>query len=193
MVFSNIKIFNKLVEDGVIEEKVLLRELISQMGYFFKLDTPLDPEILDFLVGRIKEVPDVTRTYNIDSTETLSRHLFYRSCLRKSSDQNNVDQVIIDLIKTLNAINSADDRIKFIKLLKSCIKSFIHNENILPVTKDTSDEVMNFLECLTTEQFKKFKYFIDNLPTNYIPIKFNCNSCGKENNEKLEGLANFFI
>lgn len=95
---------------------------------------------------------------------------------------------------TEDILEQIDDKnIDVIKLAKACIKAFIHNDEHLPVTKDTSDEVMNFLECLTTEQFRKFKNFIDNLPTNYIPINFNCVSCGKENKDKLEGLTNFFI
>lgn len=94
-----------------------------------------------------------------------------------------------DLFEDFN--NKGD--IDVIKLVKSCIKSFIHNENIFPVTKETSDEVMTFLEDLTSAQFSKFRDFIDNLPSNYIPYEFTCKSCGKKHNEKLEGLSTFFM
>lgn len=156
---------------------------------FLNIRTKSESSNINFRIKCEKCQEDNSLTVNIDDLKTDINQDVINPI--KLSDVLYVEMkypAAEDLIEQINNKN-----VDVIRLVKSCIKSFIHNDEILPVTPETSDSVMDFLDCLTTSQFSQLKIFIDNLPKNYIPIKFKCNSCGHENEEKLEGLANFFI
>lgn len=53
-------------------------------------------------------------------------------------------------------------------------------------------DMVEFIENLGNEQFKKIEHFFDNLPTIHQDIEITCNKCGFIHNIKVEGLENFF-
>lgn len=60
-------------------------------------------------------------------------------------------------------------------------------------TKDTSkQEILQFLNNLTTEQFLKVQQFFETMPKLSTTVEYKCPICGKEHKKVLEGLANFF-
>jgi hypothetical protein len=59
--------------------------------------------------------------------------------------------------------------------------------------KDTSkQEMLQFLNNLTTEQFLKVQQFFETMPKLSATVEYKCPICGKEHKKTLEGLANFF-
>jgi len=80
-----------------------------------------------------------------------------------------------------------------IKIIKECIKSFIYGDSVFNVDSRTPDEIMEFLDMLSTEQLEKLKNFIESLPTLYLPAKFNCVNCKRDNEIKFESLIELFI
>lgn len=80
-----------------------------------------------------------------------------------------------------------------IKIIKECIKSFIYGDSVYNVDSRTPDEIMEFLDMLSSEQLEKLKNFIESLPTLYLPAKFNCVNCKKDNEIKFESLIELFI
>jgi len=92
---------------------------------------------------------------------------------------------------TTNIILNAETN--SIKIIKECIKSFIYGDSVYNVDSRTPDEIMEFLDMLSSEQLEKLKNFIESLPTLYLPAKFNCVNCKKDNEIKFESLIELFI
>jgi len=76
-------------------------------------------------------------------------------------------------------------------LVRACIKSINTEEERIDVKDTSEEELQNFLESMSTEQFEHIKTFIDSIPKLEHDVKFNCSSCSQENNIHVEGVANF--
>jgi hypothetical protein len=60
-------------------------------------------------------------------------------------------------------------------------------------TKDqTKQEVIDFLENLTQEQFKKIETFFLTMPKLQQKVEYDCPVCNKHHVKTMEGLASFF-
>lgn len=76
-------------------------------------------------------------------------------------------------------------------LITSCIES-IQTENDHFAAKDAStEELVEFVESMTTNQFAKVQEFINDLPRLNHEIKWT-GPCGHKNTHKLEGVQSFF-
>lgn len=53
-------------------------------------------------------------------------------------------------------------------------------------------EVLKFVDNLTTEQYEKLLGFVNNLPRLRQDVKYECEECNHKNNYTLEGLYDFF-
>jgi hypothetical protein len=54
------------------------------------------------------------------------------------------------------------------------------------------DEMLQFLESLNQEQFKKLEQFFDELPTLSKKVEMRCAKCGFVHTINMQGLASFF-
>jgi hypothetical protein len=54
------------------------------------------------------------------------------------------------------------------------------------------EELLQFLNNLTTEQFAKIQKFFETMPKISTQVEYKCPICGKEHHKVLEGLQNFF-
>ena len=87
---------------------------------------------------------------------------------------------------------SSNDRELTMAAIASAIDS-IYDENSVYNTEDEkAEDVINFLDSLTSSQFKKISEYFEDMPRLRHEIKFNCQQCGTENKQTLEGLSNFF-
>ena len=85
-----------------------------------------------------------------------------------------------------------NDAESVIALLSSSLEAVLTEEERIDVKSQKPDEVKEFLNSLTTAQFQKIATFLQNLPALEKGISFTCENCGKENETKLRGLADFF-
>jgi hypothetical protein len=65
------------------------------------------------------------------------------------------------------------------------------DENI-KVSDEPKEEIIRFIESLSTEQFDKVQNFIRSMPNLRHELKFKCVNCGTQNTRLLEGLEDFF-
>lgn len=79
-----------------------------------------------------------------------------------------------------------------VALLASCIDTIYDEENVYPASDHTPKELNEFVESLSTAQFKKLIEEFGTLPTLSKDVDFNCSSCGAPNSIHLEGLKSFF-
>ena len=77
-------------------------------------------------------------------------------------------------------------------LVAGCIDQVFDEENVYEAKEQTPEEVKDFLDSLSTPQFKSLADFIGTQPTVHDNIDWKCQSCQKENSMELRGLQSFF-
>jgi len=79
-----------------------------------------------------------------------------------------------------------------LQLIITCMDSVLTEEERYSLRDESHEEVVNFLESMTAEQFEKISQFANNIPNVTKNISFSCTSCGHENEKTLKGLDDFF-
>ena len=85
-----------------------------------------------------------------------------------------------------------NDREVTMAAVASAIESIYDAENVYPTEDEKAEDVVNFLDSLTSSQFKKISEYFEDMPRLRHEVKFNCASCKAKNTQTLEGLTNFF-
>ena len=65
-------------------------------------------------------------------------------------------------------------------------------ENVYSKADYTPEEIKDFIEGLTQDQFRKIEHFFNTIPKMYQNVNFNCERCGYKEEMRLEGLESFF-
>jgi DNA phosphorothioation-dependent restriction protein DptG len=89
--------------------------------------------------------------------------------------------------------NSTDSNIdKIFNIIVSSIESIYSGDEMFDASTQSKKDLLEFIESLSAEQFKKVQAFLDEMPAVYINTLFECENCGHRNETDLKGLANFF-
>ena len=78
------------------------------------------------------------------------------------------------------------------RLLSNCIDSVMTEEENFKLSDQAENEVTEFIESLSTEQFNKVKEYVEAIPQVRYNLKFTCNNCNTVNEREITGIANFF-
>ena len=73
-----------------------------------------------------------------------------------------------------------------------CIEAIMHEGERTLATDCSNKELMEFIESMTTEQFKSVTDYIALMPQMQHRVDFDCSKCGEENHIDVKGLQNFF-
>lgn len=96
------------------------------------------------------------------------------------------------LISNEKFFNTESSAEIMLEVLYSCIESIMTQQENILVKDEPKEEVVKFVESMTSEQFNKITEFVQEIPTMQHKISFNCISCGTENERVLRGLDDFF-
>jgi hypothetical protein len=80
-------------------------------------------------------------------------------------------------------------------VLKTIISSidYIYDDESLYYAKDTpKEELVDFVDSLTREQFSQIQNFFENIPKLKKKLDFKCGKCGYSDNIEVEGIQSFF-
>ena len=80
---------------------------------------------------------------------------------------------------------------KTFEMIGQCIEYIIEGEEMHKTTDYTRKEVDEFLNSLSSGQFRNIQSFFDTMPKLKKEVTGECN-CGKKNTRVLEGIADFF-
>ena len=80
-----------------------------------------------------------------------------------------------------------------ISLIVSCIEMIYDGEQIYKSEDRTKEELVEFIENLTHNQFENIIKFYDTMPELKHIVKYKCSKCDKANQVVLEGLGDFFL
>ena len=79
-----------------------------------------------------------------------------------------------------------------LQLIVTCMDSVLTEEEKFSIKDEPQEEIINFLESMTTEQFAKISVFAASIPALTQDLEFACTSCGHTNKKTLKGLDDFF-
>ena len=97
----------------------------------------------------------------------------------------------MDVIKNLQNVD--DDNIdEIFNLVSSCIETIYNTDEVFHIKEQTKEEVIEFLNNLTSEQFGKIQNFFQTMPKMTYKVEYDCPICQKKNKQVLEGLQSFF-
>lgn len=79
-----------------------------------------------------------------------------------------------------------------LNLVADSIDYIYDAENVYPAKDSTRKELLDFVNDLSQEQFKKLTDFFNSMPKLKHTLKWRCSGCGYEEKAELEGMASFF-
>ena len=88
--------------------------------------------------------------------------------------------------------NMTDGYDSIMSTVIACIDMIYDKENMYDAADHTKEELVQFIESLSQEQFGKLNEFFNNIPGLDHTIEFDCHSCGHHNALHLRGLQSFF-
>jgi len=78
------------------------------------------------------------------------------------------------------------------EILTSCIDSVMTENEHISLKDESREEIEEFINSLTSEQFSIVNTFVDKIPKMTLDIEYKCESCNKNHKHTLEGLHDFF-
>ena len=97
----------------------------------------------------------------------------------------------LDVIKTISQASESDMDQVFDIIIK-CIDCIFNSDEIFYAKEQSKEELSQFLENLTSEQFSKIQQFFETMPRVKQDVDYKCPVCGKEHHKVLEGINSFF-
>lgn len=88
------------------------------------------------------------------------------------------------------ASNNTD---KIVDLITKCVRGIFDNNSYWEAKDQTKEELEDFLNSLTKEQFDRIEEFFVSAPKIVQIVESDCPKCGTHNVSRIEGLRNFFI
>ena len=89
-------------------------------------------------------------------------------------------------------IENIDKSSSVFDLAASCIKSIITEEERIDSRECSKEQLVEFLESMTTQQFKGISDFMAAIPKLQHDVEFKCSECEEHNKQTIEGMQNFF-
>lgn len=81
----------------------------------------------------------------------------------------------------------------FLDIIINSIDYIFEGDTINYAHETSKEELNDFLDALTQEQFQKIEEYFKNLPVLKKEVKTNCKKCGYEHEIKVENIESFFV
>ena len=78
------------------------------------------------------------------------------------------------------------------ELIMICLDSVLTEEERFSIKDESKEDVVNFIDSMTSDQFERVTEFVQNMPAISKDIDFTCVSCKHENKRTLQGMDDFF-
>jgi hypothetical protein len=99
----------------------------------------------------------------------------------------------INVIKNLEKMGDVSSEVDLVfDIITECIDYIYDTSEIYYAKEQTKEELSEFVNNLTSEQFEKIENFFETMPKLQQKVTYRCPVCSKEHNKTLEGLNNFF-
>lgn len=96
------------------------------------------------------------------------------------------------LMKSQKFFDTSSETETVMEIIISCMESVMTEEENISLKDESREEIVRFLDSMTSEQFEKISDFVQSMPTMTHDVHFKCTSCTEENNVVLRGIDDFF-
>lgn len=97
----------------------------------------------------------------------------------------------LDILSKMEKLETTDIDTIF-DIVCGCIDAVYNSDEMFYAKDQRPDEVRDFVNNLTQEQFIKIQQFFDTMPKLEEKVKYSCPLCGKEHEKYIRGLDSFF-
>jgi hypothetical protein len=97
----------------------------------------------------------------------------------------------VDIMKKLEKLDT-DDLDAIFSVMAECIDFVYQGDEIFYAKEQSHNELVQFLNNLTSDQFLKVQKFFETMPRIKKAVDYSCPVCGKQHHVVLEGLQSFF-
>jgi len=97
----------------------------------------------------------------------------------------------LDILSKMEKLETADIDTVF-DIVCSCVDAVYNSEEMFYAKDQKPDEVREFINNLTQEQFVKIQQFFDTMPKLEERVKYTCPVCSKNHEKYIRGLDSFF-
>lgn len=97
----------------------------------------------------------------------------------------------IKILKQLQELK-VDDLDQVFGIVAECVEYIYDGDQLYHAKELTKQEILEFLNNLTSEQFKDIQLFFETMPRLKHEVDYNCPVCKKPHHKVLEGLNSFF-
>ena len=190
------KILMMALQSGEAKDMVRgLKEIINNcVDKDLKVDTlpPFDLEYI-FLQLRARSVGDVI-PINYSMPEEICKD-------GKKECEFNIELKLDDIkvqknknhkATSMTGVEGVEMVNKTFDIIQQSIEYIMDGEEMHNLSDYTKKEADDFLNSLSTQQFKEIQTFFDTMPKLKHEITAKCTVCGKENKRVLEGMGDFF-
>jgi hypothetical protein len=96
-----------------------------------------------------------------------------------------------DIVKQIENLDTLDIDLVF-NVICSCIEYVYNSQEMFAAKDQKREEIQEFVNNLTQEQFMKIQTFFDTMPKLEEHIKYVCPLCKKQHEKYIQGLKSFF-
>lgn len=96
----------------------------------------------------------------------------------------------IEMLEVLSTMEEVPNLV--FGIIYDCIESIYDDQEVFLAKDQTQADLVQFVDGLTKEQFKKIEEFFETMPKFEHVIEYKCATCGHEHRKKIEGISNFF-
>jgi hypothetical protein len=97
----------------------------------------------------------------------------------------------LDILKKMENVNT-NDLDEVFNIIVDCIDYIYNTEEVFQAKEQTNQELLDFLNNLSSDQFAEVQKFFETMPKLKHEIDYVCPVCSKEHHKVLEGLNSFF-
>ena len=111
-----------------------------------------------------------------------------------SEDKPQVNPIIKEMEEMYPEMTKEFKRIMREQYETFCRKQMNYGPDNISLGKDlTKEEIINFVENLTKEQYSKLEEFINNFPTFEVKSAATCDKCGFDHQLSYSDFTSFFV
>lgn len=190
-------------EDNAMTETTLS---VVQSCLFDKVDVKKLPKVdVDYIFIKMREKSvgeQIELIVTCTDCSANQDYVFNLTSAKVECNESHTNKIEIDqntgLIMRLPTFNEVSNLINnytvenIYKTVVSCIEQIYDTEAVY-LTKDMQyQEVSDWVDRLTQEQYDKLEEFYRTAPRIVSHIEYRCKKCGKEHRIELEGIEDFF-
>jgi predicted house-cleaning noncanonical NTP pyrophosphatase (MazG superfamily) len=128
---------------------------------------------VDLETIKVDKVDNTKKVKLNDDYTLVLRHPSYENLLLLDNEEDNLSNIIYNMSI-------------------SCMYELLSKDEIIKFDDEKQEDIVEFLDGLTTEQFEKVMEFVSQIPSIKSEVSYICKKCSNNNKTTLSGIKDFF-